>query len=541
MLNEVNVKSYKLYSSSEVDLKIEKVKNLKSKNMVIHIVSFIHNTVLVQNLKKNLAKAFPDVEVSFLKHMDKSHTVLNVYSIGNIEENENINDTILHQIYLNYLDKEESANKSRHQLFSRYFTDHLTNLPNVYQLRKDFQTDEEYGLVFIKIDNFLTINNFYGFVIGDFVIEEVAKYLKEILDVHKLYRLTGSEFAFTLKKPMNFYDLKVYLSEVYEKVHSHYVIYQNTKIYIDFTMASSASDNNTNIFSKVAMALDYAKQIGTSFWIYEDKMNFENDYARNLELSEVVREGVHNSRVIPYFQAIVDNKTGKITKYECLARLIDANGKVFSPTLFIPIAKKIKIYHKITIQMIEKSFAAFEHSSFEFSINLSIEDIMDSKIFQFIIEKVKNSGSSSRVTFEILESEAIEDFKKVEKFITEVKRHGAKIAIDDFGSGYSNFSYLIKIRADYIKIDGSLIKDIDVDKSSLLVVETIVSFAKKLGMKTVAEYVHSSVVMDKVKELGIDYSQGFYIDEPSIKRDLRARKLLEQKCKLLSYFNYNSS
>ncbi|MDQ7042247.1 MAG: GGDEF domain-containing protein [Sulfurimonas sp.] len=517
MLNEVNVKSYKLYSSSEVDLKIEKVKNLKSKNMVIHIISFIHNTVLVQNLKKKLVKVFPGVEVSFLKHMDKSYTVLNVYSIESLENNESINDTILHQIYLNYLDKEESANKSRHQLFSRYFTDHLTNLPNVYQLRKDFQTDEEYGLVFIKIDNFLTINNFYGFVIGDFVIEEVAKYLKEILDVHKLYRLTGSEFAFTLKKPMNFYDLKVYLSEVYEKVHSHYVIYQNTKIYIDFTMASSASDNNTNIFSKVAMALDYAKQIGTSFWIYEDRMNFENDYARNLELSEVVREGVRNSRVIPYFQAIVDNKTGKITKYECLARLIDAKGKVLSPVLFIPIAKKIKIYHKITIQMIEKSFAAFEHSSFEFSINLSIEDIMDSKIFQFIIEKVKNSGSSSRVTFEILESEAIEDFKKVEKFITEVKRHGAKIAIDDFGSGYSNFSYLIKIRADYIKIDGSLIKDIDVDKSSLLVVETIVSFAKKLGMKTVAEYVHSSVVMDKVKELGIDYSQGFYIDEPSIK------------------------
>ena len=93
-----------------------------------------------------------------------------------------------------------------------------------------------------------------------------------------------------------------------------------------------------------------------------------------------------------------------------------------------------------------------------------------------------------------------------------------KIAIDDFGSGYSNFSYLIQIKADYIKIDGSLIENIDVDNSSLLVVETIVSFAKKLGMKTVAEYVHSSVVMDKVKELGIDYSQGFYIDEPTVNK-----------------------
>jgi diguanylate cyclase (GGDEF)-like protein len=517
MLNEVNVNSYKLYSSSEVGLKIEEVKNLNNKNIVIHIVSYIHNTVLVQNLKTNLSKIFPEVSVSLLKHDDKTHTVLNIYSIAEIKDDENINDVILHQIYLDYLNKQESANNSRHQLFSRYFTDHLTNLPNVYQLRKDFQANEEYGLVFIKIDNFLTINNFYGFVIGDYVIEQVSKFLRETLDMHKFYRLTGSEFAFTIKDSMNFYDLKVYLTKVYEQIRLHSVKYQKTKIYIDFTMASTASTNNENIFSKVSMALDYAKQIGASFWIYEDRMNFENDYARNLELSEIVREGIHNSRVVPYFQAIVDNKTGDIVKYECLARLIDGEGNVLAPVLFIPIAKKIKIYNKITIQMIEKSFAAFKDSPFEFNINLSIEDIMNSKIFNYIIEKVKNSEASKRVTFEILESESIEDFKKVEKFIIEVKRYGAKIAIDNFGSGYSNFSYLIKIRADYIKIDGSLIENIDVDKSALLVVETIVSFAKKLGIKTVAEFVHSSVVMNKVKELGIDYSQGFYIDEPSVK------------------------
>ncbi|MDF1879332.1 GGDEF domain-containing protein [Sulfurimonas sp. SAG-AH-194-C20] len=517
MLSEVNVNSYRLYSSSEVDFKIEEVKKLNSKNLVIHIVSFIHNTVLVQNLKKNLSKIFPQIDIALLKHEEKNYTILNVYTIENIKEDENINDIILHQVYLDYLNKEESANNSRHQLFSRYFTDHLTNLPNVYQLRKDFQAEEDYGLVFIKIDNFLTINNFYGFVIGDFVIEAVSKYLKEVLEVHKLYRLTGSEFAFTLTSSMSFYKLKIYLNEVYSKINSYSVIYQNTKIYIDFTMASTASSTKDNVFSKVSMALDYAKKTGVPFWIYEDRMNFENDYARNLELSEVVREGVNSSKVVPYFQAIVDNKTGKIVKYECLARLIDTQGNVLSPILFIPIAKKIKVYNEITIQMVEKSFAAFKDSSFEFNINLSIEDIMSSKIFNFIIDKVKHSDASSRVTFEILESEAIEDFKKVEKFIIEVKRYGAKIAIDDFGSGYSNFSYLIKIRADYIKIDGSLIKDIDVDKSALLVVETIVSFAKKLGMKTVAEFVHSSVVMDKVKELGIDYSQGFFIDEPSLK------------------------
>jgi EAL domain-containing protein (putative c-di-GMP-specific phosphodiesterase class I) len=281
-------------------------------------------------------------------------------------------------------------------------------------------------------------------------------------------------------------------------------------------MASSSNNDHNNIFSKVSMALIYAKNRGIPFWIYEDRMNFENEYSRNLELSLVVRDAIENSKVIPYFQAIVDNQTGKVTKYECLARLIDKNEKILSPVIFIPIAKNIKIYNQVTKSIITKSFTTFEKSNYEFNINLSIEDIMSGEMFEFIIDKLKTSKAASRVTFELLESEAIRDFKKVERFINEVKRYGAKIAIDDFGSGYSNFFYLTKMQADYIKIDGSLIENIDVDKASVIVVETIVAFAKKLGIKTVAEYVHSSIIMDKVKAMGIDYSQGFYIDEPSI-------------------------
>ena len=141
---------------------------------------------------------------------------------------------------------------------------------------------------------------------------------------------------------------------------------------------------------------------------------------------------------------------------------------------------------------------------------------MSGEIFKFILEKLKNSKASKRVIFELLESDAIEEFKRVERFISEVKRYGAKIAIDDFGSGYSNFGYLTKMSADFIKIDGSLIKDMDVDNNAFIVVETIVQFAKKLGIKTIAEFVHSSTVMDKVKEMGIDYSQGYHIDKQSV-------------------------
>ncbi len=517
--NNIDINNFILNYSNEVPSVINKVSNLNHDNLLIHIVSYIHNTVLVQNLKKELTKMLPDAKIVLLKHTDKSQTALIVFNLKKSISSDNISNEILQELHLESDNKESSIQLYRNQLFSRYFTDHLTNLPNVYQLRKDLQDNEEFGLVILNIDNFQTINSFYGFIVGDYVIEQVGKYLKNTISQHEIYRLSGDEFAFLLEEPMEFYDLKEYLTTLYKSINNIQVEYLNIKIYVDLTLASSANNNTHHIFSKVSMALKYAKQKRVPFWIYEDRMNFENEYERNLELSSTVRSAVENSRVVPYFQAIIDNKTDKIVKYECLARLIDDNNNILSPILFIPVSKKIKVYSSVTTSIIDKSFKMFENGEVDFNINLSIEDIMSGEIFQFIIDKLKTSKVASKVTFELLESEAIMDFEKVERFISEVKRYGAKIAIDDFGSGYSNFSYLTKMRADYIKIDGTLIKHIDVDKTALIVVQTIVEFAKKLNIKTIAEYVHSSVVMDKVKELGIDYSQGFYIDEPSINVD----------------------
>lgn len=121
-----------------------------------------------------------------------------------------------------------------------------------------------------------------------------------------------------------------------------------------------------------------------------------------------------------------------------------------------------------------------------------------------------------RVVFEIVESESIEKFEQVHDFIEKVKSYNCKIAIDDFGTGYSNFEYLLKLNADYIKIDGSMIKDIDKSKEAEIVVSTIVGFAKKMDIKTIAEFVENESILEKVKELGIDYSQGYYFSAPKL-------------------------
>lgn len=514
--NILNVASFVLHSSSEVVETIAQIKTLEREHTLIHIVAYLHNTVLVENLKKGILKVIPDANIVLLKHQDKSKTFVTFFNINKDIDTVNISNEILNELHLENTHANTNLKEYRNRLFSRYFTDHLTSLPNTYQLRKDLEENENLELVLIYIDDFQMINNFYGFIVGDYVLEKFAYFLKNFFVNQNVYRLSGGEFAFVLDENFGFYDLKDYLKDLYTSINGTLIKYQDIEIHVDITLASSANKSREQIFSKVSMALKYARMMHLPLWIYEDRMKLENEYERNLELSGVIRHAVEKSNILPYYQAIVDNKTSKIFKYECLARLIDENEKVLSPLLFIPVAKKIKVYSAITKTIIDKSFATFENSSFEFNINLSIEDIMNSEIYRFIMNKLKKSKASNRVTFELLESEAIQDFKKVDRFISEVKRYGAKIAIDDFGSGYSNFLYLTKMNPDYIKIDGSLIKDIDVDKTSYLVVETIVEFAKKLGMKTIAEYVHSSVVLDKVKELGVDYSQGFYIDEPSI-------------------------
>ena len=409
---------------------------------------------------------------------------------------------------------ETELKETKEKLISQFYYDHLSSLPNLYKLRSDLENNDNFTLILLNIDNFKIINDFYGFIVGDYILESVANKLKNTFKNFPVYRIASDEFAIVLDKKVNFYELKRYLNTISEQISCFALTYMNTKIYIDSTLSSSASKSNNNTFSKVNMAMKYAKEEKLKFWIYEDSMKIVDEYEENLKFAIKIRNALNNSGLIPYFQPIIDTKSEKIIKYEALSRLLDCDGLVHSPEKFIPTAKKIKTYDQVTKEVIEKSFKIFEENSFELNINLSFEDIINQDIYNFIIKKLKTSNVSQRITFELLETEHVDDFDKLLKFFHEVKRFGAKIAIDDFGSGFSNFSYITKMKPDYIKIDGSLIKDLDKDTSAQLVVETIVSFSKKLGIKTVAEYVHSSTVFSAVKNMDIDYAQGFYIDKP---------------------------
>jgi EAL domain-containing protein (putative c-di-GMP-specific phosphodiesterase class I) len=187
---------------------------------------------------------------------------------------------------------------------------------------------------------------------------------------------------------------------------------------------------------------------------------------------------------------------------------------VRSPYFFLDISKKIKLYTNITKAMIHKTFEYFQGRDVAFSINLTIEDILSSEIRTYIYSMLEKYNNGSQVIFEIVESESIQNFKEIVRFIEDVKKYNCRIAIDDFGTGYSNFEYLMQLEAAFIKIDGSIIKNLDKDLKAYMVVSVIVDFAKRVGIKTIAEFVENEAIWTKVKELGIDYSQGYYFSEP---------------------------
>lgn len=399
-----------------------------------------------------------------------------------------------------------------------YNVDHLTKLPNRLKLINDIQEHDEVALAIFDIDDFRLINDFYGHVIGDFVIYEVAQRISQYISHENLvlYRLPSDSFAILNKQRIEKEYFEIIVLSLIQIVSKSVFVYTKNKENIEILVNLSAGIVFEKEFALAHsdLALREAKKMHKDYMIYHDNMAQRITNKNNLEWIQKIKIAIANDKIVPYFQPIVDNSTQKTMKYECLVRLIDEENKVISPYFFLEIAKHAKLYEPITKIMIKKSFQIFSNSKYEFSINLSIEDITDYNLFDYIKNMLDIYPLASRVCFEILETEKIENYQVISDFVSEVRELGCKVSIDDFGSGYSNFSHLLNIDFDYLKIDASLIKDIHKDKHKQIIVKTIVTFAQELGIKTIGEFVESKEIYEHITQMGITYSQGYYFSPP---------------------------
>jgi diguanylate cyclase (GGDEF)-like protein/PAS domain S-box-containing protein len=396
--------------------------------------------------------------------------------------------------------------------------DRLTKLGTRTKLNHDLRHLNNAALAIINLDRFSQINDFYGHEFGDCVLKEFAAKLQKCASIflHKdveIYRQSGDEFVILDQhSSKELFVEKV--QQILKFVENNSLQIQEEEVDLNVSCGVSFEEVST-ILLTADMALRISRKEKKDLVVYNPSNNLNHVYQKNIEWAKRLKLAINEDRLVPFFQPIVNNENLAYEKYESLVRIIDTDGKIISPFFFLDIAKQTKQYATLTKIMIEKSFETFANRPEEFSINLTVEDIVNKELSEFIsnlLDKYENIGS--RVVFEIVESESINNYQEVINFINHVKYRGCKIAIDDFGTGYSNFEYLIKLKADYIKIDGSLIKNILKDEASQVVVSVIVSFAKQMKIKTIAEFVEDKEILDKLQEMGIDYSQGYHFSPP---------------------------
>ena len=400
----------------------------------------------------------------------------------------------------------------------------IIKLPNRREFLKDNSEKKFNKLAIFDISGFGNINHYYGYEIGEKILELISQRLQGKFQDSKIYYLGADIFAVTSPK-------EVIKDRFIQSIKSIIWYFGYSPIEVDehkvyIPLKAGVAINYPELLISAEFALKQSKNLKHNLVIYDSEEHHicqpnAQSIEQDLYWEGEIIQAVKKDRFEVYAQSInsLNNK-----KYEVLVRMRNSKDEIVSPYFFINRAKKINLYAEITKKVIQKSFEFFENKKVEFSINLSIGDILDKEVVDFLIQKIYEYQISEYLTIEITESEGVENIEELVSFIKIIKNFGVKIAIDDFGTGYSNFSYLVKLQADFIKLDGSIIQEINKSKTAKAVVEAIVFFASKVGIKTVAEFVSTKEIYETCKEINIDYFQGYWFDEPKNVKDLKIGK-----------------
>lgn len=407
----------------------------------------------------------------------------------------------------------------------RSYLNPVSGLPNRYKLLEDVRHAETPVLALVKAERFTEINSCFGYGFGEEYIRSITEVilgtLNKTVSFVSLYHVDRDTFAI-LQENSRFVNAETSFKDRFAMIISllrdQTFSIEGLRFPVPVTagIAVGRGKDGVLLYNQAEQALTAALYAGRSEMLFTDSEIVKEDIVTNTSTLAMVSHAIKSDLIEVHFQPIMRNHGSKIAMYEALVRLRADDGQLIPPGSFL-FTTKLSSYHKeLTRIVFEKTFKRMSGSDMLFTVNISMENILDEHFLPLLEELMrKHRGCRERCVLEITESEGVQNYRDVADFIEAVRAVGYKVAIDDFGSGYSNFANVIHLPVDYVKFDGSLIQGLLNDDRAEQVVGKMNEMAKALNIRTVAEFVDSRELLTAVRRIRIDYSQGFLIGKPA--------------------------
>src|SRR5688572_6494729 len=410
--------------------------------------------------------------------------------------------------------------------------DALTDLPNRLSLQRKVDAALESGgvgaLLFIDIDHFKYVNDNFGHRAGDQLIVGVGSVLRDVMRGcgGELFRLGGDEFAIHLpeslrKQACETAEAALDAVRRYRFQASDHKMISNLSASIGIALYPFHGSEVPGLFSNVDIAMYQAKELGRNRYVLFDQASDSlRSTHKRIHWAKRLRDALDEDRLALFAQPVVRLKDRKAVHHEILVRMRDGEGGYVQPSTFIELAESLSLVQEIDMQVVEKLLDFMrEHNQIgkklRYFVNLSRVSIADQRFVKRLISLLKGGGvDPSQLVFEITETAAMSEIDVTLTFIAKLKELGCRFALDDFGAGFSSFYYLKRFEVDYLKIDGSFIRDLATDEGSRLFVRALNDVANGLSKQVVAEWIETPEVLNVLLEMGVQYGQGYLFRKP---------------------------
>lgn len=393
----------------------------------------------------------------------------------------------------------------------------LTRLPSRYALQ-DALSGELQALIYLNIDHFDFVNSVYGMGKGNKLLKECAARLNKFLPQNaELFHITADEFVIVLDDPAKDQELSL-ATQIQSLFKEAEVEFDDYTHFVHFSIGIDRGAGKILFVNAKSASKESRYYGGNKITVYNPKSAYIQEQKENLYWIQTLKKAFDDDRFHNYYQAIKSIHTRETKHYEVLCRLEDEEGNFIDAHQFIKNARLIGLISHITKGVIDKAFKMFTNNEFRFSLNISMYDLHENYLVQFLKYKCeKYAIDPSRVSIEVLKDVVLTKDEIIDKQLLELKELGFHIVIDNFGSDALIYNRILELKADCMKLDGELIKKLNQDKGHAIIVQSLLDFAKAAGINIIAEHVEDKEIFSKVKELGIEYVQGFAIAKPSLK------------------------